>query len=134
MVVEHPDNGDVMAFERSDLPGEWQLPQGGLERDEEPVDAAWRELGEETGLGPAEVKLVREHPRWVAYEWPPEVREKRRGQVQRWFFYRAIDASVQPTVDRREFGAWRWCTPDWLLRQVVEFRREAYAEGLGLGS
>ncbi len=131
MVVRHPTRDELMAFERADLPGEWQLPQGGLDRGEEPIDAAWRELKEETGLGPSDVVLVAEHPRWVAYEWPAGVREKRRGQVQRWFTFRAIDPEVQPEVDGREFQAWCWCTPEWLLRQVVEFRREAYTEVLG---
>jgi putative (di)nucleoside polyphosphate hydrolase len=130
MVVRHPDRDELLAFERADLPGEWQLPQGGIDNDEEPLDAAWRELAEETGLGPEQVELVGEHPRWVAYEWPADLRGKRRGQVQRWFFFAARDAKVQPKVDDREFQAWRWCTPAWLIRQVVEFRQEAYTEVL----
>ncbi|MEY2444104.1 MAG: putative (di)nucleoside polyphosphate hydrolase, partial [Ilumatobacteraceae bacterium] len=46
IVVRHPDLHQVLAFERSDLRGSWQLPQGGLESGEEPVTAAWRELEE----------------------------------------------------------------------------------------
>ena len=53
VAVVRRDDGLVMAFERADLPGQWQLPQGGLEAGESPVEAAWRELAEETGLGPA---------------------------------------------------------------------------------
>ena len=45
------------------MPGSWQLPQGGLEKAERPLDAAWRELGEETGLGPGDVELRRRAPR-----------------------------------------------------------------------
>lgn len=131
MVVCHPTNGQIMAFERADLPGEWQLPQGGLDHGEEPVEAAWRELAEETGLGPDDVELIGEHPRWVAYEWPPEIRDKRRGQVQRWFVFGLRDPRRTPTVDDREFQDWTWCTPEWLIRQVVDFRQEAYAEVLG---
>jgi len=48
----------VLAFERSDVPGAWQLPQGGIDVGESPLDAIWRELGEETGLGPADVHLI----------------------------------------------------------------------------
>ena len=125
------DAGDrVMAFERADLPGQWQLPQGGIHRGEEPLEAAWRELGEEAGLGPDDVRLVGEHPSWVVYEWPAEFRDKRRGQVQRWFFFEVERADVEPVVDEVEFQAWRWCTPEWLIYQVVEFRADAYREVL----
>ena len=57
---------------------------------EEAHDAVWREVKEETGLEPADLTLTAEHPDWVAYEWPPEVRAGRRriGQVQRWFTFR----------------------------------------------
>ena len=50
VAVVRRGDGRIMAFERVDSPGQWQLPQGGLERGETPEQAAWRELGEETGL------------------------------------------------------------------------------------
>ncbi len=61
VAVVRRSDGQVLAFERADGPGNWQLPQGGLEKGEPPIDAAWRELGEETGLGPADVALVAAH-------------------------------------------------------------------------
>src|SRR5688572_24042746 len=69
VVVRHPD-GRILAFERSDVAGSWQLPQGGLIDHEEPIEAAWRELMEETGLGEEHVVARAEFPDWVAYEWP----------------------------------------------------------------
>jgi len=96
-LIVRRENGDVMAFERVDTPGAWQLPQGGLDTDEEPVDAAWRELREETGLTIEHVRLVSELPEWIAYEWPPEIRarthegHKRRGQIQKWFLFGVLD-------------------------------------------
>jgi putative (di)nucleoside polyphosphate hydrolase len=79
-------DGQIMAFERGDLPGEWQLPQGGIDEGETPVEAAWRELEEETGLGSKEVELVDEFPEWTAYTYPTGVRKNGRlGQAQRWF-------------------------------------------------
>ena len=50
VIAVRRDDGQLLAFERADVPGQWQLPQGGLETAERPVEAAWRELGEETGL------------------------------------------------------------------------------------
>jgi putative (di)nucleoside polyphosphate hydrolase len=133
VIVVRRDDGRVLAFERVDQPGQWQLPQGGLEPGESPDEAAWRELGEETGLRPADVELVGEHPDWVAYEWPPDVVAggNRLGQVQRWFFFRLGDDSIEPSPDGREFQSWRWAEPAWLIDQVVPFRRPAYETVLG---
>ena len=132
-LIVRRENGDVMAFERVDTPGAWQLPQGGLDTGEEPVDAAWRELREETGLTNEHVRLVSELPEWIAYEWPPEIRarthegHKRRGQIQKWFLFGVLDDDVTPAPDMHEFGAWRWMDPHHLVAHVVDFRRDAYA-------
>ncbi len=126
------EDGRILAFERADVPGQWQLPQGGLERGEGPVDAAWRELSEETGLGPDDVELVGEHPEWVLYEWPDEVVDggNRLGQVHRWFRFRMLDETTEPTPDGREFRAWQWVEPEWLIEQIVPFRRSSYTRVL----
>lgn len=118
----------LLAFERSDVAGAWQLAQGGIDVGEEPLAAVWRELFEETGLGPDDVELVGEHPDWVVYEFPDEIRSagKRLGQAQRWYLFRARSDDVVPTPDDVEFVAWRWVEPMWLIDQVVEFRRAAY--------
>lgn len=126
-VVERAD-GAVMAFERADAPGSWQLPQGGIDVGEEPGDAIWRELKEETGLGPSDVTLVAEFPEWVAYEWPAEVRGGRKGigQVHRWFTFRVNDDDVVPHPDGSEFTKWRWVDRQWLIDNVIAFRAPAY--------
>jgi putative (di)nucleoside polyphosphate hydrolase len=125
-----------MVFERVDNPGSWQLPQGGLHPDEQPVEAAWRELGEETGLGPREVRLVAELPYWTVYEWPGEMvadKQRRtrdaRGQAHKWFVFEVLSESVEPTPDGNEFGRWKWVTQRWLMSNVVAWRGAAYQQG-----
>ncbi len=131
-VVCHPDGRRVLAFERAEPRGAWQLPQGGLAEGEEPVEAAWRELTEETGLGPGDVELSFEHPEWLAYELAPDQRRRanQRGQVQRWFFFTARRSDLEPRPDGRELVAWRWVEPEWLVEHVPEFRRAVYARAL----
>lgn len=124
---------EVLAFERRDVANQWQLPQGGIDLGEQPVEAAWRELHEETGLGPADVELVAEFDEWTLYEWPDGVKRKgkRLGQAHRWFTFRVIADDVVPTPDGVEFVAWRWVTRQWLVAQVAEFRRSGYERVLG---
>jgi len=118
----------LLAFERGDVPGQWQLPQGGLDMNETPAAAAWRELNEETGLGRADVQIVAEYPDWVTYEYPDELKSTkgRLGQTHRWFLFDALRSDITPVPDGREFVAWQWVTREWLIESVVEFRRPGY--------
>lgn len=130
MIVRRED-GSVLACERSDVAGSWQLPQGGLDPGETPEGAAWRELGEETGLTPKQVRLVSELPEWIAYEWPDDLDVTRfgkstRGQVQKWFLFGVLDENIEVSVDEREFRDCSWMDPHLLIDTVIEWRRDAY--------
>jgi putative (di)nucleoside polyphosphate hydrolase len=130
IVVVRRADGAVLAFERAADPGSWQFPQGGIEQGEEPIEAAWRELYEETGLDATQVRHVHELPIWTVQEWPATVRRGRRlGQVHRWFVFEAPD-DVTPVPDGHEFVAWRWVDPQWLADHVIDFKQPSYRAAL----
>lgn len=137
IVVRSPALTLVMAFERADAPGSWQLPQGGLKAGEQPIEGAWRELTEETGLDERHVIARAEYPDWLAYEWPDELKgikggtANRIGQVQRWFLFDALTPDIVPTPDGSEFIAWQWVEPQWLIEHVPQWRRQPYERVLG---
>ena len=124
-------DGSVLVLRRADVQAEaWQLPQGGIDRGEEPLDALVREIGEETGLGPEDYQIVAESTDWLAYELPPEFRSLKvgRGQVQKWFHCRLVRDDQPITPDRVEFDAATWMTPRELVERVVAFRRRVYQQ------
>ncbi len=113
------------------LPGfEWQMPQGGIDANENPRDAVMRELWEETGVASASY--------WLIYEFPPFAGPsshrlaKFRGQRQKWFALRfaGSDDEIDPLAPRNgqpaEFDQWRWERLGRVADLVVPFRREVY--------
>lgn len=117
------------------LPGlEWQMPQGGIDVNENPEDAVMRELWEETGITRAH-HLAETGPvtyEFPAYRGPPHRLSPFRGQRQTWFALRFTghDDDVDPVTERNgqpaEFDAWRWERLDRVADLVVPFRREVY--------
>jgi putative (di)nucleoside polyphosphate hydrolase len=132
-------DGLVFVARRANFPnaegpaGGWQLPQGGIDDDEDPREAVLRELAEEIGTDRAEI--IGEHPDWLTYDLPPELlgvalKGKYRGQRQRWFALRftGTDADIRLDADPHpEFDAWRWAKLAELTALAVPFKREIYA-------
>jgi len=112
--------------------GGWQLPQGGIDADEDPRTAVLRELEEE--IGTAQAVVVGEHPDWLTYDLPPELLGRTlggryRGQRQRWFALRFTgrDSDVRLDLDPHpEFDSWRWAALDELPGLAVAFKRPIY--------
>jgi putative (di)nucleoside polyphosphate hydrolase len=129
------DRGEVLAVERSDSPGAWQLPQGGIDPEESPEQAAWRELEEETGLRKKDVRLLGVMPDWVVYELPLEWRRKKTGwgQAQKWFVFRLALAphslfQVGPLPEGQENRAQDFKPFAEIAATIPAFRREVYAK------
>jgi putative (di)nucleoside polyphosphate hydrolase len=121
--------GRILAFKRrTGETSEWQLPQGGLLRNESPARAVLREIEEETSIPGSKLELIDEMDEWLGYELPVGYRTPKteRGQVQKWFFLRFVgtDADIRP--DRQEFITWQWMNPGQLLDAVVPFRQPVY--------
>jgi len=137
------ETGKIFAGRRLDTPDAWQMPQGGIDKGEEPETAAFRELAEETGIQADMVELLASTPDWIKYDFPPEVAQKLwknkqgtpkyRGQRQRWFLMRFVsgDHEINIQTDAPEFSEWAWLTPNDLLERIVPFKRGIYEEVLG---
>ena len=126
-------DGRVFAGERIDMPGAWQMPQGGIDDGEDPRAAALRELWEETGVTPDHVRVDAETAGWITYDLPPDLQGKvwkgrYRGQSQKWFrmVLTAPDSAIDITRPPREFSRWKWMTRDALLDAIVPFKRATY--------
>jgi putative (di)nucleoside polyphosphate hydrolase len=130
--------GKVFVGQRLDSTVEaWQMPQGGIDKGEQPQDAAFRELHEETGIPPHLAEIIAEAPEPLDYDLPPELvgrlwKGKYRGQRQHWFLMRFLgsDADVAIATPEPEFRAWKWAEPNELPDMIVPFKRELYANVL----
>lgn len=116
----------------------WQFPQGGMNSDETPVEAMYRELQEETGLLPEHVELLGATPGWLRYRLPSRaVRRNERqvciGQKQVWFLLRLTgdESCVHLNhTETPEFDHWRWVDFWYPVEHVVMFKRGVYARAL----
>ncbi len=122
--------------EHTDATHVWQMPQGGIDDDEDPYRAALRELYEETNI--RSVEKLGEMTEWLAYDIPRELigqawNGKYRGQKQKWYALRfagdesEIDVSNPAGTHEPEFVAWRWVAMSELPALVVPFKQETYA-------
>ena len=131
IVLLNSDN-KVFVGKRIDNPVNfWQLPQGGVDKNEDLLCAANRELKEETSI--ENVKLIKEIDDWLTYELPKNLlgkiwKGKYRGQKQKWFImkYLGNDSEININTKNPEFLDWKWVNSSELPKIIVNFKKKMY--------
>jgi putative (di)nucleoside polyphosphate hydrolase len=136
-IIVTRDDGSLLLAGRTRQPG-WQFPQGGILVDELPLQAMYRELSEEIGLGPEDVEVMGQTEGWLHYRLPERYIRRNStplciGQRQRWFMLRlkSSDKNLQlDTTELPEFDRWRWVDYWRPVKEVIYFKRQVYARAL----
>ena len=125
-------NNQVFVGKRIDNPVNfWQMPQGGVDTNEDFFHAACRELKEETGI--ESIKLIKEINNFLTYELPKNLlgkiwKGKYRGQKQKWFIMRFVgnEKEINIKTKNAEFKEWKWIDLNQLINVVVSFKLDVY--------
>lgn len=108
----------------------WQMPQGGIDKGEDAIEAAFRELEEESGVVSA--RLLTVTPGWLAYDFPADYKKKHwRGQRQKWaaMLFEGEESEIDLVHEgHREFDDWRWGELEEAPSLIVPFKRHVYEE------
>ena len=109
----------------------WQMPQGGVDNNENLFEAAKRELEEETSIKSTE--LIKELDFWLEYDLPDSLlgkiwKGKYRGQKQKWFIMKFTGENAEININTKnpEFLEWKWINPSKLTDSVVHFKHHVY--------
>ena len=124
----------VFVGKRKDNPiDKWQMPQGGVDKNEGLYSAMRRELYEETSI--TSFKLIREIERWLTYELPANLKGKIwkgkfRGQKQKWYILRFTgdDKEINVKTKNPEFIDWKWIKIEELPQSIVDFKKKVYED------
>ena len=128
------DDGHVFVGQRLDNnQNAWQMPQGGIDGDEDPQSAAYRELLEETGIEQENVKFLATSSKWLLYDLPEDLIPKLwdgkyRGQKQKWFLFKFLgtNTDINISTEHPEFSNWKWMPKENLLEEIVPFKKSIY--------
>lgn len=131
-VFRNPESNLFLICERSDATGAWQFPQGGMEKDESPQVALYREMGEE--LGCDRFKILAESAEYISYVFPQSLKTNiaRRycGQEQKWFLVE-FEKGFRPDLSKGdgEFQNWKWDKAENILSNIVDWKKDSYIQG-----
>ena len=125
-------NNKIFVAKRIDNPKDfWQMPQGGVDQNESYLDAAYRELYEETNI--KEIELVKEVEEFTTYVLPDHLlgiiwKGKFKGQKQKWFIMRFVgnEDEINIKTKKPEFLDWKWIDVNEITKKVVDFKYEVY--------
>ena len=124
---------EILVGKRLDHPsGHWQMPQGGIDENENPEEAVWREMKEEIGTNNAE--MIKKSKQWIEYQIPSETLatlpwgKKYVGQTQKWFAfqYKGNESEINVSTENPEFSEWKWSDHNLLVQNIVPFKRIVY--------
>ena len=122
--------GELLLCKRKGM-NSWQFPQGGIDKNEDPLRAAKRELFEETSI--KSIEILKEIDGFFEYQLPNNLvgiiwKGKFRGQKQKWFITRFIgdEKEINLKTQHPEFIEWKWILPDKLPEVIVNFKKEMY--------
>lgn len=129
-IVVVNNHGEILACQRVDIEGAWQLPQGGVEEGEAVEEAMYRELAEEIGTN--DVSIIGQLPKVLRYEWPEHLYPRGyRGQEQTYFLVRLnAGATINLKTKKPEFDQVEWLSIHKFLKRVSGFKQEAYRTAL----
>ncbi|MBP5399677.1 MAG: RNA pyrophosphohydrolase [Alphaproteobacteria bacterium] len=131
-IVVYNNDKKVLLCERSDMRGQWQFPQGGIEKGESIIDAAYRELWEETSIVSVEKPKIFE--KTFRYDFPFEVAKKfvYVGQEICWVFLEFVgkEDEINLVTDGQEFVAWKWADVNEALEKIVAFKHGVYEQAV----
>lgn len=115
----------------------WQMPQGGIDANENEDDAMLRELREETGILPQYVKIIAKSSEYLYYNLPYKLQKKfwggkYLGQRQRWYLLSFVgdDSVININSEDPEFSEWKWVSRQEIIGKIVAFKKQLYEDVL----